>query len=58
MAGLQKEFNALNKQLGAIGPVVQVSSYLGVSPLAAALLVTVAVFVSFMLFFNIGTGLI
>lgn len=58
MAGLQKEFQALNKQLGAIGPVVQVSGYLGVSPLAAALLVTVAVFVSFMLFFNIGTGLI
>lgn len=58
MAGLHKEIHSLNKQLADIGPVVQVSTYLGVSPVASAALVIVALFVSFMLFFNIGTGLI
>jgi hypothetical protein len=58
MAGLHKEIHSLNKHLSEVGPVVQVSSYLGVSPFAAAALVVVALFVSFMLFFNIGTGLI
>ena len=58
MSGLAKEIHSLNKQLGAVGPVVQVSGYLGVSPFAAASLVSVALFVSFMLFFNMGTSLI
>ena len=58
MAGLQKEFHALNKQLSGVAPLVQVSGYLGVSPLASAFLLATAMFVSFMLFFNIGTGLI
>lgn len=55
---LAKEIQSINKQLGAIGPVITVATYLGVSPVVAAGLVTVALFVSFMLFFNIGTSFI
>jgi hypothetical protein len=58
MAGLQKEFKTWNKQLSTIGPLVEASTYIGVSPLAAAVLATVAAFVSFMLFFNMGTSMI
>jgi hypothetical protein len=58
MAGIQKEIESLNKQLSSIGPVVQTAAYLGVSPFAAASLASIAVFFSFMLFFNIGTSLI
>ena len=58
MAGLQKEFQTWNKQLSTIGPIVQGAAYLGVSPVAAALLAIFAGFVSFMLFFNIGTSMI
>jgi hypothetical protein len=55
---LAKEIQSINKQLGAISPVVSVATYLGVSPVVAAGLVTVAMFVSFMLFFSIGTNFI
>ena len=58
MTGIAKEIQALNKQLGGIAPVVTAATYLGVSPFAAAALTTVALFVSFMLFFNIGTSFI
>jgi hypothetical protein len=58
MAGLQKDIQSLNKQLSAIGPLVQTSTYLGVSPIAAGGLAVIAVFVSFMLFFNVGTSMI
>jgi hypothetical protein len=57
-SGLQQEFQTLNKQLATIGPVVQASAYLGVSPLAAGFLLVVTIFASFMLFFNVGTAFI
>jgi hypothetical protein len=57
-SGLQQEFQTLNKQLSAVGPLAQASVYLGVSPLAAGLLIVVTIFASFMLFFNVGTSFI
>ena len=55
---LASQIQTLNKRLSAVGPAVQAANHLGCSPVAAAGILAVALFVSLMLFFNIGTSLI
>jgi hypothetical protein len=55
---LAKQLQGINKQLSQVQPVVQVATYLGVSPLVAVIAAASALIVSLLLIFNVGTGLI